>query len=180
MALFFDLAEDPTAACARLLSTVDGIPLAYRKWIATYYPDACVRRAFLKSLGVVFVDDSSFCNMGFSPVPNSPSDTHVYIGKNVSIGPNVTCVTESCANNGSEINSYCYTIEKLTKKGDIRIEDEAWIGANATILPGVKIGRCAVIGASCVMIKDAEPYGIYAGIPGGKIGDIRVWGKDCE
>lgn len=175
-----DFDEDPVEARARLLASVADIPLAYRKWIATYYPDAHVRRAYLESIGVVFADSTSFCNLGFFPVPNAPSDTHVHIGRNVSIAPNVTCVTDSCANNGQEINSYRYVAEKLIRKADVVIEDEAWIGANATILPGVTIGCCAVIGAGCVMAKDAEPYGIYAGVPGRKIGDVRKWEEDFE
>lgn len=170
---FLDLGESPAEARRRLLAAVDDMPLAYRKWIATYYPDAHVRRAYLVSIGVFFADDSSFCNMGFFPVPNSPSDTHVRIGRNVSVAPNVTCVTESCANNGCEINVYRHVVEHLTEKGDIVIGDDAWIGAGAVILPGVSIGRCAVVGAGCVLTKDAEPYGIYAGVPGRKVGDVR-------
>lgn len=175
-----DFDVNPIEARERLLASVADMPLAYRKWIATYYPDAYVRRAYLSSIGVVFADDSSFCNLGFFPVPNSPSDTHVRIGRNVSIAPNVTCVTDSCANGGQEINGYRYVAERLTKKGDIVIEDEAWIGAGATILPGVTVGRCAVVGAGCILTRDAEPYGIYAGTPGRKIGDVRVWEEDFD
>lgn len=176
----FDFAEDPIEARERLVDGVESVPLAYRKWIATYYPDAHVRRVYLSSIGVAFKDESSFCNMGFFPVPNSHSDTHVRIGSNVSIAPNVTCVTDSCANNGDEINGFRYVAERLTKKGDVVIEDEVWIGAGAILLPGVTIGRCAVIGAGCVMSKDADPYGIYAGVPGKKIGDVRQWEEDFE
>lgn len=32
-----------------------------------------------------------------------------------------------------------------------------------------------MIGAGCVLVEDAEPYGIYAGVPGRKIGDVRQW-----
>lgn len=175
-----DFDEDPIEARARLLASVDDMPLAYRKWLATYYPDAHVRRAYLGSIGVVFADDSSFCNLGFFPVPNAPSDTHVHIGRNVSIAPNVTCVTESCANNGGEVNGYRYVAERLTKKADIVIEDEAWIGANATVLPGVTVGRCAVVGAGAVLAQDADAYGIYAGLPARKIGDVRKWEDGFE
>ena len=157
-------------------------PLPYRKWVATYYPDAYVRREYLKSIGVVFKDESSFVNMGFLPVPNSPSSTHVFIGSNVSVAPNVTCVTSSNANNGIEINAYAYVSEHLTREGDIVLEDEAWIGANVTILPGVTVGRCAVVGAGAVLARDADAYGIYAGVPAKKIGDVRQWedGFDLE
>lgn len=178
--LLFREDEDPLEARERLISIVGKVPLSYRKWIASFYPDAFVRREYLKSLGVIFADDSSFVNMGFTPVPNSPSDTHVYIGKNVSVASNVVCVTSSNANNGDVINSFSYVSDRLTTKGDIVISDEAWIGASVTILPGVTIGRCAVIGAGCVMTKDADPYGIYVGVPGKKIGDVRKWDNESD
>lgn len=156
-----------------LTKAVEEMPLSKRKFMASYYPDAFVRRECLKSLGVIFEDDSSFCNLGFIPIPNSPSDVHIRIGRNVSIAPNVICVASSCANNGKEINTYRYIAETITKRANVVIEDEAWIGAGAIILPGVTIGRCAMIGAGCVMTKDADPYGVYVGVPGRKIGDIR-------
>lgn len=163
-----------------LIAIAEEVPLRFCKFLATYYPDAHVRREFLKSIGVVFSDDSSFANMGFLVTPNTPSDVHVYIGRNVSIAPNVTCICDSCANNGKEINDFSYISCRITKRGDIRIEDEAWIGANVTILPGVTVGRCAMIGAGCVLTQDAEPYGIYVGVPGRKVGDVRKWESDFE
>ena len=45
------------------------------------------------------------------------------------------------------------------------IEDEAWIGGNASILGGVKVGRGAVVGAGSVVTKDVEAYAIVAGVP---------------
>lgn len=97
----------------------------------------------------------------------------MYIGKHVSIAPNVTCICESSANNGIEINTYLYVTERLTRQADIVIRDEAWVGANAVLLPGVTVGRCCVIGAGSVLTHDADDYGIYAGVPAKKIGDVR-------
>lgn len=182
--MIISLGGDLQGDCANeiewLRSHVSELPLALRRFCGTNYPDAYVRRECLKSLGVEFADDSSFCNAGFTVVPNSSSKSRVRIGKNVSIAPNVTCITSSNANNGKEINKYRYVRERLTLSGDIDIDDEAWIGSNATILPGVTIGRCAVIGAGCVMREDADPYGIYVGVPGRKIGDVRQWEENFE
>lgn len=111
-----------------LLMRMADVPLWCCKLLGSQYPDARVRRAALRRLGVVFADDSSFVNAGFSLTPNTPSDVHVRIGRNVSVGPNVTCVCSSCANNGVEINSYPYVAERLTKRADVTICDEAWIG----------------------------------------------------
>lgn len=45
------------------------------------------------------------------------------------------------------------------------IEDDVWIGANAVILPGVRIGTHSVVAAGAVVTKDVPPHSIVAGIP---------------
>lgn len=51
------------------------------------------------------------------------------------------------------------------KKGST-IKDDVWIGNNAVILPGVTVGRGAVIAAGAVVTKDVPPYAIVGGVPG--------------
>jgi acetyltransferase-like isoleucine patch superfamily enzyme len=55
----------------------------------------------------------------------------------------------------------------------IVIEDDAWIGFNATILKGVRIGQGAVVGAATVVTKDVPAYTIVAGNPATIIGHAR-------
>lgn len=45
------------------------------------------------------------------------------------------------------------------------IGDDVWIGANAVILPGVTIGRHAVVAAGAVVTKDVPDYCVVAGVP---------------
>lgn len=52
----------------------------------------------------------------------------------------------------------------------VTIEDHCWIGARATILPGITIGRGAVIGTCSVVTKDVPPMSIVAGNPAKIIG----------
>ena len=47
----------------------------------------------------------------------------------------------------------------------IRIEDKAWIGANATVLQGVTIGEGAIVAAGAVVTKDVAPRTVVGGIP---------------
>jgi len=47
----------------------------------------------------------------------------------------------------------------------IIIEDNVWIGRNASILKGVRIGKGAVIGANAVVVKDVPKMSVNAGIP---------------
>ena len=47
----------------------------------------------------------------------------------------------------------------------ITVGDGAWIGANCTILPGVTIGRGAVVAAGSVVTKSIGDNEMYAGVP---------------
>jgi maltose O-acetyltransferase len=51
------------------------------------------------------------------------------------------------------------------KGGDVIIDDYVWIASRVTILPGVRIGRGAVIAANSVVTKDVEAMTIVGGIP---------------
>jgi len=51
------------------------------------------------------------------------------------------------------------------------IKDYVFIGPRAIILPGVKIGKGAVVAAGAVVTKDVEPFTIVGGIPAQKIGE---------
>jgi len=87
-----------------------------------------------------------------------PKDT-VTIGRNCEIGPRVMFET---LNHG-------LTFEPGKRRGSftqpIVVEDEAWIGAGAIILPGVTVGRGAVVAAGAVVISDVPPLTIVGGVP---------------
>lgn len=55
--------------------------------------------------------------------------------------------------------------------GVVTIEDHAWIGARAILLPGVTIGEGAVVAAGAVVARDVEPYSVVGGVPAKKIGE---------
>ncbi len=54
-------------------------------------------------------------------------------------------------------------------KGDIIIGNDVWIGYDAVIMAGVKIGDGAIIGTRAVVTKDVEPYSIVGGVPAKEI-----------
>jgi maltose O-acetyltransferase len=45
------------------------------------------------------------------------------------------------------------------------IEDDVWIGAKASIMPGVTIGRGSVVGTAAVVTRDVPPFSVVAGVP---------------
>lgn len=81
----------------------------------------------------------------------------ITIEDDVLIGPKVSFITES------------HPLDPEQRKGligkPIHIKKNAWIGANATILPGVTIGENAVVAAGAVVSKDVPDNTIVGGIP---------------
>lgn len=73
------------------------------------------------------------------------------------IGPRVNLVTENHPLSPDERSSL------LTRP--VRIRRKAWIGAGATILPGVTVGENAVVAAGAVVTKDVADNAIVGGIP---------------
>lgn len=85
----------------------------------------------------------------------------VIIGNEVAIGPNCTLYSHDHEYANKEMAAW---------KGEIHtspivIEDGAWIGSNVTILPGVHIGKRAVVAAGSVVTKNVSTESIVGGIP---------------
>jgi UDP-2-acetamido-3-amino-2,3-dideoxy-glucuronate N-acetyltransferase len=56
----------------------------------------------------------------------------------------------------------------------IRVRRRASIGSNATILPGITIGKNAMIGAGAVVTRDVPDHAIVVGVPARIVGDVRT------
>lgn len=103
--------------------------------------------------------------------PHIPNDVH--IGAFCSIAPGVIFLqtaehlSEYFFNYPLEIHLFKTKIagEDVESKGPIVIGNDVWIGRDALILSGVRIGDGAIIGAGAVVTKDVPPYSIAAGNP---------------
>lgn len=83
------------------------------------------------------------------------------IGVRVGIGPGVRIITSRHAEVGRDTPILMSPLEFLP----VTIEDEVDIGVSATVLPGVRIGRGAQIGAGAVVAEDVPDYAVAAGVP---------------
>lgn len=81
----------------------------------------------------------------------------ITIGDNVFIGPKVNLITINHDVNPDN--------RSATYRRPIVIEDKVWIGINSTILPGVRIGYGAIVGAGSVVTKDVPAMTVVAGNP---------------
>ncbi|MBA4695807.1 MAG: CatB-related O-acetyltransferase [Legionella sp.] len=90
----------------------------------------------------------------------------IHIGSYVLFGPSVTLL---CGDHDTrQLGIPMYLAEKSPEQassGKIVIENDVWIGANATILKGVTIGEGAIVAAGSVVTKSVPPYAIVAGVP---------------
>jgi virginiamycin A acetyltransferase len=68
-------------------------------------------------------------------------------------------------NGWEKINDGANLDTKYPNKGDTIIGNDVWIGYNATIMPGVKIGNGAVIASQAVVTNDVPDYAIVGGNP---------------
>jgi len=81
----------------------------------------------------------------------------ICIEDHVLIGPKVSLISEG--------HPLVPTERGALVPGKIHIKKNAWIGANATILPGVTIGENAVVAAGAVVSKDVADHTVVGGVP---------------
>ena len=103
-----------------------------------------------------------------------------FIGDRCFIGPGSKLLTSTYELNGWYSSELLPAGAHKTRYGDIVIKDDAYIGANCTIMPGVMIGEGAVVGANALVNKDLEPWGIYVGTPCKKIGEREEPSNNCK
>ena len=79
----------------------------------------------------------------------------ITINDDVFIGPNATFTNDRFPRSKQYLEKYPRTV----------IHKGASIGANSTVLPGIKIGRNAMVGAGAVVINDVPPHAVVVGNP---------------
>lgn len=136
-------------------------------------PDPAEVRELLRQITGSIIDDSVAI---FTPL-------YINYGRNIKIGKNVfinfDCVFLDLGGITIEDNvliapkvsllSEGHPVDPADRQslvpGPIHIKKNAWIGANATILPGVTIGENAVVAAGAVVSKDVPANTIAGGVP---------------
>lgn len=148
----------------------------FREWVM-YIPFFWVRKIFLR-LALHRMEKNSFVAMG----------VEVRVGGNICIGEGAV-VNKKVLLDGrggkvsigrhvdiaQEVNIWTLSHDPdddhyHTIGADVTIEDFVWIASRATILPGVKLGRGAVVATGSVVTRDVPAMTIVAGVPARKIG----------
>jgi acetyltransferase-like isoleucine patch superfamily enzyme len=103
--------------------------------------------------GVLRIGDGARLNYGVSIA----AQAEVSIGARARIGPYVMIVD-------SDFHDP-YVRSRRPVPRPVVIEEDVWIGAKASVLRGVRIGRGAIVGTGAVVTKDVEPFAVVAGVP---------------
>ena len=127
----------------------------YRKfWLGDYSvveSFACINNA----VGDVIIGDHT--RIGLHDTIIGP----VTIGSHVNLAQGITITALNHNFDDSE--------KRIDQQGistkEVVLEDDIWVGANAVILPGVTIGKHAVVAAGAIVTKDVPPHSLVAGVP---------------
>lgn len=159
-----------------LLEFVNGFLI----WIVGFVPSHHVRRFFYRLAGMK-IGKGSTIHMAAS-VYNCRGITigkdsiigewavldgrdKLIIGDHVDIATGVMIYNSEHGVNDPDFKTVCFPVE---------IGDYVFIGPRAIILPGVKIGRGAVVAAGAVVTKDVLEFAIVGGVPAQVIGDRKI------
>lgn len=89
----------------------------------------------------------------------------IRIGNGVLTGPNVLITDNAHGASVAELLDIDPKLRPLISKGPVVIEDNVWIGAKSSIMPGVHIGKGSIVAANSVVTHDVPPYCVVAGVP---------------
>jgi maltose O-acetyltransferase len=90
--------------------------------------------------------------------------SRVELGDRVEVAPHVTIYDTSFHS--------LYERTKPPAPRPVIVEDDVWIGTKSTILPGVRIGRGAVVMANSLVSRNVEPFTIVVGVPAQPVANL--------
>lgn len=166
-------------AANRAFNIILDLELLILKFVSCVVPFHSIRNLFYRAAGVKIGKDS-FIHMGtrfFLPSgveigEGSIIGEHVFLDGRapLKIGDHVDIASQVLIYNSEhDVDSEGFDpIEE-----PVEIGDYVFIGARAIILPGVKIGKGAVVAAGAVVTKDVEPFKIVGGVPAKEIGERK-------
>ena len=157
------------------------------KFPLPYYDRLCFLKNSIQNPNII-VGDYTYCD-DFEDVDNFEKnvkyhfdfvDDKLIIGKFCMIASDVTFIMNGANHLSNALSAYPFAIfgngwehamegKTYPNKGDIIIGNDVWIGYNATIMAGVRIGNGAIIATNATVVSDVAPYTIVGGNPAREI-----------
>lgn len=175
----------------------------YSEWIKYEFHSCgkgCFFGGFILLNGGKYIDIASNITMGrglvlevYDKHQDQCFTPHVVIGNYVNIGDHshISCINAITIKDNVRMGRKVFITDNahgasernlldmrpntrpLFSKGPITIEENVWIGEMVCIMPGVTIGRGAIIGANAVVTHDVPPYTLVAGNPARVVKEIE-------
>jgi acetyltransferase-like isoleucine patch superfamily enzyme len=98
---------------------------------------------------------------------------HMWGGGRIFIGDNVMIASHVAIT--SQTHDVAPSRRRENVCAAIVIEDNVWIGSHAVVLPGVHIGKDAVIAAGSIVIADVVSGTVVGGVPAKLLGYVNAW-----
>ncbi|AWV73610.1 DapH/DapD/GlmU-related protein [Latilactobacillus curvatus] len=148
----------------------------------TGYRDAAEVRSYLKSITDQEIDETVAVSLPFY----TDYGKHITLGKHIFINNNVLFVDLGGITIDDHVligpRASLITVNHLENPADrrglfvkpVHIKQNAWIGAGATILPGVTVGENAIVAANATVTKDVPDNMIVAGTPAKVMRQIKL------
>lgn len=155
------LSEGSSYLCHYLFWWIHSAKVLRCKAAASPYPS--VRALLLRRSGAR-IGRNVEINFGDLVLGRGRTPPPLVLGDRAALGPYVTFLTSSYPND-SILCEHPGVKRHVCRFRPIVVDEDAWIGAGAIIFPGVRIGRCAIVGAGAVVNRDVPPFAVVAGVP---------------
>ena len=90
---------------------------------------------------------------------------HAFINAMCKVGENCIVNTSAVVEHDVVIGNHCHISTGAFINGGAEIHEGSFIGSNATVVQSVKVADHSVLAAGSVLLKDTEPFSLYAGSP---------------
>lgn len=152
----------------------------FRSFGGLYSTLRSIRASFRRfRYGAKFVDHRAYLDGGSSISKDFRLGAYSYIGPSARIAPGVRAGNYVMFGPGVVIIGKDHLFDKpgvpvifsgRPPAAVTLIDNDVWVGANATIIAGVQIGRGAIVAAGAVVTRDVPEYSIVGGVPAKVIG----------
>ncbi len=171
--------QDLIAKISRRITTVEREIEIFILHVVGYIPLHHVRRLFYR-LGGIKIGRRSTIHMGarFYNAANIKIGEDSIVGEGAVLDGRDTLFIGNHVDIASEVMIYNAEHDVHSEnfhaiQQPVHIEDYVFIGPRAIILPGVTLGKGAVVGAGAVVTKDVKPFEIVGGVPAKVIGERK-------
>lgn len=116
------------------------------RWATVVHPSATVHRSVCLGPGALVC-------------------AHAVVQPDARIGAHTIINTAAIVEHDSQVGDFCHVAPRVCLAGSVRVEEGAFVGAGATVTPGVHIGAWSTIGAGAAVIEDVPESVTAVGVP---------------